>query len=492
MANSFATAMKTEASWGKTQNGADTLTSSLNKVLDMFGRAGAVRSMAVEDKQLMFKEAFEENAELALKCLFYVRDIRGGYGERDTFTDMLKWLANECPSTVEKNLWAVLEFGRAKDLYSLIGTKSEAAMWAFMKSQFELDQANMAENKSISLLAKWIATPDAKSEKTAALGKKTAKALGYTYKTMREYKKILRSLRAYLDIPEAKMCAGKWDEIEYSRLASQCLIKHRQAFARHDEDRYISYISAVKDGSAKMNTGTMNPVDIMHAVAGNYTSDLDVMWANLPDYCEGNAMVICDTSGSMTWTTNGGVQPLDVALALSMYFAERNKGELKNLFMSFESNPHLIGIHGVTLHDKYLNALQAPIGGSTNLESAMRLLLDICKENDVLPEDMPEALVIISDMQINCVRGISDGRIIFYEYMSKLFEKAGYKMPHVVFWNVNAASPAFHATALANGVSFVSGYSPAIFKSVMESIGTTPVELLLKVLNSERYAKIEL
>lgn len=493
MANSFTTAIKTETVWGETQNGAITLTSTLDKCLDMFGRAGAVRYMPVEHKQLMFKEAFEEDPALALKCLFYVRDIRGGYGERDTFTDMLRWLADNSPATVEKNLWAVLEYGRAKDLYCLIGTKSENAMWAFMKSQFELDYDNMTNDKSVSLLAKWIATPDAKSEKTAALGKKTAKALGYTYKTMREYKNKLRDLREYIDIPEAKMCAGKWDEIEYSRLSSQCLIKHRQAFARHDEDRYNSYISDVKTGVAKMNTKTMNPVDIMHKAYKNYTDDLDVMWANLPDYCSGNAIVMCDTSGSMTWTTNGGVQPLDVAVALSMYFAERNKGELKNTFMTFESTPHIITINGLTLQDKCQQIYSSPVGGSTNLEAAMELLLDICTRNSVRPEDMPEALMIVSDMQINCVDGINgDNRITFYDHMSKRFEENGYKMPHVIFWNVNAVDPAFHATSMSNGVSFVSGYSPAIFKTVMESIGTTPVELMLKVLNSERYAKIEL
>ena len=490
MSNSFVNAMKGESAWGKTWNGADALTTTLNKVLDMFGRAGAVRNLSVADKKLMFKEAFEEDATLALRCLFYVRDIRGGYGERDTFTDMLQWLADEHPDVVEKNLWAVLEYGRAKDLYCLVRTKAEKAMWAFMKSQFELDRANMAEGKSISLLAKWIATPDAKSEKTATLGKKTAKELGYSFKTMRDYKRILRDMRKYLDIPEAKMCAGKWEEIEYSHVASQCMIKHRRAFSRHDEDRYDAYLEAVKSGKANMNTGTMNPVDILYNVRTNYTADLDIMWSKLTDYCKGNALVMCDTSGSMTWSVRSGAQPIDVAISLSMYFAERNKGPLTNMFMTFESNPHLVDIRGINLLEKYRNIMNAPWGGSTDLEAAFNHLLEICKRSNVSAEDMPEALIIVSDMQINCVRGMDGDRCTFYDAMAKRFEDAGYKMPQIVFWNVNAENATFHASADVHGATLVSGYSPAIFKTVMESIGSSPVELMLKVLNSPRYAEI--
>ena len=484
-------AIKNEMAWDKTWNGADTLNTTFNACLDLFGRAGAMRTAAIMDKQNLFRKAWDENNDYAIKLLFYIRDIRGGYGERDTFADMLRWLANSHPESVEKNLWAILEYGRAKDLYALIGTRSEDAMWAFVKSQFELDLKNMKANKSVSLVAKWLATPDASSPKTSALGKKTANAIGYDYKHMREYKKNLRALRRYLDIPEAKMCAGKWSEIEYSKLASQCLIKHRSAFSRHDSERYEEFINKASTGEVKMNTATMTPCDIIRNVRTNYTKDLDTMWANLPDYCNGNALVMCDTSGSMSWT-NLPMQPIDVAIALSMYFAERNKGDLKNMFMTFESNPHLISIDGINLDQKYENILRTEWGNSTNLEAAFNLLLKICRENNVSNDDMPDALVIISDMQINhCVDGVSGEKVTFYDAMKRKYAAAGYDMPQVVFWNVNAVSPAFHASMDTAGVSLVSGYSPAIFKTVMESIGTTPMELMLKaVINNERYADI--
>lgn len=489
--NSFANAMNNERAWGKTTNGADALVTTLNAALDLFGRSGAMRGASTEDKRCLMRASYDEDADVAMKLLFFTRDVRGGYGERDTFADMMKWVANAHPESIKKNLWAILEYGRAKDLYSLQGTKCEDAMWDFMKEQFELDLANMAKDKSVSLLAKWIATPDASSPKTKALGQLTLRKLGYTKRNERDYKKKLRALRKYLDIPEAKMAAGKWSEIEYSKLGSQCLIKHRQAFARNDADRYNKFIEKAATGEVKMNTGAMTPVDIIHNIfSGRYTSDLDTMWANLPDYCQGDAIVMCDTSGSMTMSAFA-TKPIEVAVALSMYFAERNKGDLQNTFFTFESRPHLVNIKGTTLHEKVRNIMRADWGGSTNLEAAFDKLLSICKNGNVAPEDMPEAIVVVSDMQIDCVRDIRNDRITFYEAMAKRYEEAGYRMPQVVFWNVEASNATFHASANQAGATLVSGYSPAIFKTVMENIGKTPMDVLNDaVINNERYAKI--
>lgn len=484
-------AIHDEAKWTKTWNGCDTLATTDSACLDMFGRAGAMRQASVEDKQLLFSKAFREDKDIAVKLLFYTRDVRGGYGERDTFADMIRHLAEINAESVEKNLWAVLEFGRAKDLYSLIGTPAEDAMWKFMKEQFELDLANMAEEKSVSLLAKWIATPDSKVEATKELGKLTAKKLGYSFKTMKEYKKKLRALRKYLDLPEAKMCAGKWDEIEYSKCASKFLLKNRKAFARNDEARWAEFNKKVETGEATMNMGTVNPCDIIHQVRQNYTKDLENMWNQLPDVCKGNALVMCDTSASMTWDCRGGMYPIEVAVALAMYFAQRNKGDLKDMFMTFDSTPKFIELTGATLRDNYHIVKNAPWDGSTNLEAAFDLLLNTCIKGKVTAEEMPDAIVIVSDMQINCVRGVDrDNNMTFYDVMKQRYAEAGYEMPQVVFWNVNASNPTFHAAKSNRGVSLVSGYSTNVFKQVMENIGTTPYELMMAIVNSERYAEV--
>lgn len=484
-------AIKEEKQWTVTTNGAATLNTSGNALLDMLGRAGAMREASVTDKQILFSQAFAEDPDAAVKLLFYVRDIRGGYGERDTFNQMLAHLATINVDSVVKNLWAILEFGRAKDLYALIGTPAEEAMWQFMAEQFNIDYENMKAKKSISLLAKWIATPDSKSEKTKELGKLTAKKLGYDFKHMSEYKKKLREMRKYLDLPEAKMCAGKWDEIEYSKCASKFMLKNRKALQKHDPERYAEFFAKVDAGEEKINTGTLTPCDIIHQVNERYTKELETMWANLADVCKGNALVMADTSGSMTWSASGGMYPIEVAVALAMYFAQRNKGDLKDMFMTFDSRPKFIELNGATLVDNLNIVKRAPWGGSTNLESAFNLLLKTAVNGNVTQEEMPQAIVIVSDMQVNCVRGLdSNNRITFYDAMKDKYRAAGYEMPHVVFWNVNSNRATFHASMSDNGVSLVSGWSVNIFKQVMENIGTTPMELLQAVLSDERYKDI--
>lgn len=462
----------------------------------MFGRSGSMRASSVEDKEVMFSKAFKEDKDIAVKLLFYTRDIRGGYGERDTFNQMLRHLAEINTESVEKNLWAVLEFGRAKDLYSLIGTPAEDAMWKFMNDQFELDLQNMEAGKSVSLLAKWIATPDSSSDKTKSLGKITAAKLGYTFKTMREYKNKLRALRKYLDLPEAKMCAGKWDEIEYSKCASRFLLKNRKAIMKHDAKRWTEFNKKVESGEETMHMDAVTPCDIIYEVRHNYTKDLETMWKSLPDICESNVIVMCDTSRSMEdygyYSNKTKVKPIDVAFGLAMYFAQRNKGDLKDLMMNFSDRPQFIELDAATLKDNYRIASHAPVNySSTNLERAFRLLLKTCIKSNVSQEEMPEAIIIVSDMQINCVQGVDrDNNMTFYDAMKMQYETAGYKMPQVVFWNVNAVNPTFHAAKSTKGVSLVSGYSVNIFKDVMNNIGTTPYELMMRVVNSERYADI--
>lgn len=487
-------AVHNEAKWTKTWNGCDTLNTTDSACLDMFGRAGAMRGATVDDKEVLFSKAFAEDKDIAVKLLFYTRDIRGGYGERDTFNQMFASLASINTESVEKNLWAVMEFGRAKDLYALIGTPAENAMWTFMKNQFEIDLANMEAGKSISLLAKWIATPDSSSDRTKELGKLTAKKLGYTHKTMREYKKKLRALRKYLDLPEAKMCAGKWDEIEYSKCASRFLFKNRKAIAKNDAERWEAFNKKVETGEEKMNMGAVTPCDIIYEVRHNYTRDLETMWKQLPDVCNGNAMVMCDTSSSMTWGYNNRskIKPIDVAFGLALYFAQRNKGDLKDMMMNFSESPMFIELNAATLRDNYKIAQNAPVNySSTNLEGAFDLLLKTCIKGNVTQEEMPQAIVIVSDMQINCVNGVDrDNNMKFYDVMKRKYNAAGYEMPQVVFWNVNASNPTFHASNSTRGVSMVSGFSPNVFKQVMENIGTTPYELMMRVINDERYKEI--
>ena len=484
-------AIEKEMSWGSTENGCDTLVTTGSSLMDLFARGGSMRGAEPVEQKILFSSAYRENADFATKLLFYIRDIRGGYGERDTFRNMLRELANINVESVEKNLWAILEYGYAKDLYCLIGTPAEDAMWKFMKEQFELDLENCEAEKGISLLAKWIATPTSSSVKTKELGKLTAKKLGYNFKTMKEYKAKLIKLRKYLDLPEAKVCSGRFAEIEYSKCSSRFLLKYRGVISKKDKDRWQAFNTAVSNGEATINTETLNPCDIIYEIEKNkYSPDLETMWNNLKDVCDANVLVMADSSGSMT-SGAGSIPPLVVAASLAMYFAQRNKGSLKDFFMTFSYKPEFVKLTASTLDKNYDIVYGAAWKMNTDLAAAFELLLNTAKLNNVPKEEMPDALLIVSDMQIDCVNGVSkSGEVTFFDLMNKRYEEAGYKLPHVVFWNVNAAKPTFLARRSDKGVSLVSGYSVNVFKQVMECFNTTPYELMLNILNSDRYAKI--
>lgn len=486
-------AINDEMKWGCSENGADILNTTGSKRLDFFAQAGSMRGREVVDKCTLFDGAFSEDARDAIVLLFHTRNPRGGYGERDTFLQILRHLANQHPDIVELNLWAIVEFGRAKDLYSLIDTKAEEAMWHFMKEQFELDYANMKDGKSISLLAKWIATPDSKSSNTKELGKLTAKKLGYSSRRMREYKDKLREMRRYLDLPEAKMCDGRWDEIEYSKCASRFLLTHRKAFVKHDKLRWDKYLDNVKSGTSKMNTSVLNPCDIfMKAYQGDNGNDLDVMWNNLKIEYEDDILAIIDTSGSMWWPQNkaGNMYPGAVAWSLGLLTAQRNKGCLHNLCMVFDDISEFIEFNGTTLEQHIRTFKRHTRYGSTNLEDAFELLLRTAINGNLEPDEMPKAMLIISDMQVNKLEGFDGARITFYDAMAKKYEEAGYKLPQVIFWNVAVREPSFLAPGDKSGISLVSGYSTTILSDVMRNQGTTPYELMRAIIDSEMYKGI--
>lgn len=490
----FADAMTTEMSHTKTWNGADALSTTGSRCLDFFGRIGAMRSGDKFEKLDLFDAAYAENPDAAMKLLFYTRDIRSGYGERDAFNEIFAHLAKTHKESVKKNLANVIEYGRAKDLYSLIGTPAENAMWNAIKIQFEKDLKNLSEGKSVSLLAKWLATPNSSSKKTASLGKKTAKKLGYDYKHLEEYRKHLSALRAAIDTPETRMSRNMWDTIDYSHVPSKCMIQHRKAFQRHDGARYEKFMDSVSKGYTKINMNTTNPCDIMQKVInGDNSPEINTMWKSLPTVCEHNALVVADTSGSMM-CGKAKTAPMTVAAALAIYFAERNVGCFKNKYFTFSDESEMVEIHGETLLQKY-NQIKRNNnwGGSTNLESVFKQILELGIMYNISQEDMPRCIVVISDMQINphTASGYNNkGFMTFTDAMKKCYEKAGYELPHVVYWNVNAENATFHAGMSDNAVSLVSGYSPNVMKQVMNNIGKTPMDLMMAIIESERYKDI--
>ena len=514
--NKFINGLVDATNIGYTENGAIKRNTTKSDLLDMFAMGAAYRTRSDEDVILMFQKAYKENPVYALKCLFYIRDVRGGQGERRFFRTCMKWLVQYDKAAAMRNLKHIPEFGRWDDLYVFVGTALEKEAFAFMKEQLALD----VTCKTPSLLAKWLKSENTSSQKSRELANKTRAAFGMNHK---QYRKTLSVLRERINIVERLMSENRWDEIEFDKIPSRAGMIYKNAFARHDIERMKqdpsvqSYADFAKDTTKKVNAKALYPYECVaeamkimgygggwfgrhSGVAMDDTNRLMVnkYWDNLADYFNGatfNGMAIVDTSGSMCGSEASA--PINVAISLGMYCAEKAKGPYAGNFITFSSNPKFVQIEGVDFCDKVQRMSGAEWGGSTNVEAAFDLMLNVAVKNHLSQSEIPENLIIISDMEFNhCVSsnayrsswgggGVNE---TLFETMAKKWRAHGYDMPRLTFWNVQARQN--NIPMRDDGrVTYVSGMSPVIFEQVMK--GLTAWDLMMDKLDSERYACIK-
>lgn len=495
--NKFINGLVDATNIGYTENGAIKRNTTKSDLLDMFAMGAAMRTRSDEDVILMFQKAYRENPVYALKCLFYIRDVRGGQGERRFFRTCMKWLAQTDKDAAIRNLTHIPEFGRWDDLYVFVDTPVESAAFELMKNQLALD----VSCKTPSLLAKWLKSENTSSQKSRELANKTRIAFGMNHK---QYRKTLSILRARINVLERLMSENRWDEIEFDKIPSRAGIIYKNAFARHDIERMKkdptiqSYADFAKDTTTKVNADVLNPVDIANRIFGGQVRTdtdraiIDKYWSCLKDYYNGreeNGIAICDVSGSMYG------QPLNAAVSMSAYIAERGKGPFKDHFITFSNNPSLIRFEGVDTYDKFMRAKNADWGNSTNVEAAMDLMLNVAIKNKVPASDMPTTLYIFSDMEFNgcmtcgpasvarwggtCVRDTDT----LFEAMEKRWAAYGYNLPRVIFWNLDARQE--NIPALGGRFSYVSGFSMNMVETILS--GKDGYDLMIEKLDSPRY-----
>ena len=486
-----------------TENGAITYSSTLKKLYDLFAQGAAMRGASVEDCLNMFAAAYGEDPTMALKCLFYLRDIRGGQGERRFFRICIKWLALHHKREMEHLIALVPEYGRYDDLFVLFDTELEEEMMAYIKYVIDKDNDH--------LVYKWMPSINTSSKNTQERGRKFAHTFGMTE---RQYRKMLSEGRKACHLVETLMSQNEWDKIAFDKLPSRAGILYSKAFARRKEtkDRYAAFM---KSDKTSVNAGTLYPYEVVAKaihVMKDYRSywdrnfhevaidDVDRLaankyWDNLTDYFNGaslNALCVCDTSGSMTsGYYNTKIAPIDVAIALSLYTAERAKGPFQNHFISFSSRPQLIETTGYDFCEKVYNIYRQNLCENTNIEATFDLVLRTAISNGLQQEDLPETLIIISDMQFDHARGYyyTENTATLMENIEAKWNRAGYKMPKLIFWNVNAATGGGNIPMKdKDGVTLVSGASPSIFTSIMT--GKTGQDLMYDALLAPRYEAI--
>ena len=471
---SFMNDLEIETSVTLTENGGLALSTTGDKLLNLFAVLGALRSRPTDvvDK---FKLAYRENADLATKMVFYTRDIRGGLGERTVGRFMLRELALLYPEVVTANLKNIVKFGRYDDLFVFFDTSVETDMIEFIKKQLVLDYKCMKSYQQVSLLAKWMPSINASSEHTKALAHRFVKAFKTT---PREYRKTLSTLRKYIDVTEVKMSANKWTDIDYKTVPSNAMSNYGSAFARHDYEGFSRYMDAVKSGDVKINAATLYPYNVIATMYGN-RDVAEAQWKALPNYVEGdnNFLIMADVSDSMLG------RPMATSVGLAIYFAERNHGAFANKFMTFTDTPRIVDVTGNTLLEKYRSVTER-VGYNTNLEAAFDAILSTAVRTHCPQADLPKALVIISDLEIDYWDG---GSLTFTEEMHKRFADAGYEMPKLVYWNVDSRKDTFLASKNDPNTILVSGQSASTFKNLIKGIDFSAYEIMVETLNDPRY-----
>lgn len=490
--------LKAKANTAHTENGAKAYATSGSDCLDLFATVGALRSARESEITKRFMRAYTEDKDMATKLLFFARDVREGLGERRVFRVMLKWLANNAPETVRKNIKYVAEYGRYDDLLSLFGTPCETDALEAIKEQLAIDTESLKAGREVSLLGKWLPSVNTSSNVAVIRAKKIAKYLGMNDA---EYRRTLVALRAKIDIIENHLRTREYD-FDYSKQPSRALFIYRKAFLNNDYDRYMEFKEDVAEGRVKLNTSNLVPYELVESVMNrDYFSEdavkemsedeaaiLNMTWDNLPDYCgAANALPVIDLSGSMY--SFAKPSPASVALSLGIYAAERTKGKFFNHFIMFSKTPQLIEIKGDDFVSKLRYVSSFSEIANTNLEAVFDLILNTAVENGLEQSLLPEKLFIVSDMEFDASLGFHADRNTIFESAKKKYADAGYELPEVIFWNVASRSTHQPVTKDENGVVLVSGCTPKLFSMILEG-KTSPYLFMLEVLNSERYAQI--
>ena len=466
--NAFVNAIGNQTA--RTANGMKARASTANACVDFFFAVGASRGKNVIPQ---FTAAYVENSDLALRISAWARDARGGAGEREVFRQILTHLETSAPADAEKLMAKIPELGRFDDLL-IFKTKP-------LKDRAYTLLGNALREKN-GLAAKW----------TPRKGEVAAEIRQFFGMTPKQYRKTLVGMT---NVVESAMCSGAWDTINYSHVPSVAHARYKKSFGRHGTT-YAEYVTKLVKGEdgVKINAGAIFPHDVLKGRVGGYIKmtkqELDVIeaqWAALPNYIgDASVLPLVDVSGSMTCIAGnkGSTTCLEIAVSLGLYFADKGRGAFKDCMLTFSGSPQLVKLKG-NINEKIEQMVATDWAMNTDLHKAFAKILDTAIKGNVTQADMPGTLVIFSDMQMNQCLKFDDSAI---EMIRRKYADAGYVVPNVIFWNLNAGANV-PVRFDERGTALVSGFSPAIAQTILSADmdGITPEAIMLKAVMATRY-----
>jgi len=472
-------------------------------LLDLNYKVASLRRENESEIAALFTLAFFENKLLALKWLFFASDVREGLGERRLFRIIIKDLAFNNTEYISNLIQYIPEYSRWDNLLEMLDTPLENKAIEIIKKQLAADRANANDDKSISLLAKWLPSVTTSSKDTVKKARKLCALLNMSEK---DYRRTLSIMRKHIDVVEVKMSARKWDKINYEGVPSRANLIYKNAFLRNDEERRRKYLEKLEKGEVKINAGVLYPHDIYHAYIAEaqygklklkpYDAALENMWKSLPNLVQGNGktIVVADGSGSMLSTIGKtNVSALTVANALAIYFAEKLSGEFKDKYITFSQKPQLVDFTNCkNLKEKIELAYRYSEVANTNIEAVFDLILTTAIRAGMKQTDIPQNILILSDMEFDmATSGSSIINKKLFEDINARYNRVGYKLPRLVFWNLNSRTGTIPVIENDLGVALVSGFSVNIVKMVLSG-ELDPYKCLVEQLMSERYNRIVL
>lgn len=483
MSTTFINAMQTRNE--VTENGMVTNSSSLSSCVDLFFIIGAMRSKAKDQQAMMdlmgrLEASLHEDPLLTRKMIFWLRDVRGGAGEREVFRKILRYLCHTYPKYVENNIRLIPEFGRWDDLFITFGTPVEDIALELIEEILTNDYPQTG------LLAKWIPRTGGKISKEKREIANTIRR--HLSLTPRDFRKLIVSKT---EVVEQKMCKKEFDKIEYPKVPSLAMSRYTNSFMKNDTEGFNKYISALQSGEAKVNASAIYPYDVIKTLRHGDASLAVEQWKALPNYLEGNTervLPVCDVSGSMeTPIGSSNLTAMDICISLGLYISERNEGHFKDAFFTFSENPTLQYLKG-DLYSRFSQLQTSEWGMSTNLEITFQHILDQAVKNSLPQEEMPTCILIMSDMEFNAAMDESHTAM---DMIRKKFTESGYSIPKIVFWNLNARGKNIPVQIQDSNTALISGFSPSILKSVLSGKNMSPESIMLETLNSERYSSVK-
>ena len=467
-------------------------------------------------------KAAKENLSHTFILSFFIRDCRGGKGERYLGRKALRWLFLNYPHKFMNIMHLIPEYGRWDDLLDFfpkilnlelinkkllcmnfgIHTKEYKVKGIIKKYQLKIvhmfgdqlikDREKMLKGKSISLCAKWAPTEGCSLDRKYKIVSLICKIMNWTLNQYR--KSYITPLRAYLRIVESYMCAQDWDSIQYDKVPSCAIKRLKQVFAKHSPTEFNKWFCLLKKGKTKLNYKQLMPHELISLIAKNPSNILiEKQWKVLENKLKKlgvlkDSLVVIDTSGSMeNWSFSNSFTPINVAIGLGLLISNTVQGLFHNKVITFSEIPTLISLPGGSLTERYNYIKDIPWGFNTNLQAVFDLILEKAKKYHLTQEYFPKKIFIFTDMSFD--KAQINNTITNFQVIDKKFKLNGFDRPQLIFWDIKTGND-FPVSVNDENTVMLSGFSPSIVKTIISGENINHWTIIKETIESERYKKI--